>query len=399
MKIILIIFSVLLFNNINAQNDIKDFFCVDTILKMDKIFLKDISSREIVFEIKNDAIYFNLSSENKNNIPIGIYNKTKKSYFELGLNIPNNIPISERSNIINIRVSNKYIIIFYSKYYVTFNLNIEKLEANFEKITYLDKDYGQYYLIKDSIIFCYKVYNSSIGEKVYISKYNLFESHPVKHIEPKFDCILLSHFSPNHWIDINEKNIVFSQACDYSISILNHDFEIVSNVNRKISNWKRLNNDTVEIYNEKRPMQILKELSLTNSHKISKIEGVWWVNDKTFIVRYYLSENPNEPLSTRYFDIYKLKGNEYKLSYSDLKDGGIKLNVEEVTTKCNSYLLSWTNECFISNKQYIILKSTAPIEYFNRKLGEVFDEQSKYMKVKPPFTGIWIYKWNETKNK
>ena len=45
-------------NNINAQNDIKDFFCVDTILKIDKILLKDISSREIVFEVKNDVIIF-----------------------------------------------------------------------------------------------------------------------------------------------------------------------------------------------------------------------------------------------------------------------------------------------------------------------------------------------------
>jgi hypothetical protein len=386
-------------NNINAQNDIKDFFCVDTILKIDKILLKDISSREIVFEVKNDVIIFNLSSENKNSIPIGIYNKTKKSYSEIDLNVPNNITISERSNIINIRVSNKRIIIFYSRYYLTFNLNIDKLEATYENITYLDKDYSQYYLIKDSIIFCYKVYNSSIGEKVYISKYNLFENRSIKHIEPKFDCILFSHFSPNHWIDINENSIVFSQACDYSISVLNHDFEVVSNINRKISNWKRLNDDTVEIYNNKRPMQILKDLSFINSHKASKIEGVWFINDTTFVVKYYLSENPDQPLSTRYFDIYILKDNVYKLDYSNLTDGGVKLNIDEITKKCNSYLLSWTNECLFSNNQFIILKSTVPIEYFNRKLGEVFNEQSNYMKSKPPYTGVWIYKWNETKNK
>jgi hypothetical protein len=392
-----VIFLIII-NNLNAQNDIKNFFCVDTIIKSEKILLKDISSGEIVFDINKEFIAYNLTTENKNIIPIGIYKKLNKSYIELNLIIPDSIKINEKSNIVNIRLSKNFIIVFYSNFYITFNINFNNSTANFNEITYLEREYGQFHLIKDSLIFCYKIYNSSGGEKVYLSKYNLFKKTPIKNIKPVFDCILLSHFSPNNWIDINENYIAFSQACDYNITIMNHDFEEISVLKREINEWKRLNKDTIALYNEKRPYQIIRDINNINSHNISKIEGVWWLNDKTLLVRYYLSENPNDIISNRYFDIYNVENNTNKLIYSNLKDGGVKLSVEDTTTKCNYYLLSWTNESFIANNSFIILKSTAPIDYFNKTLGDVFKEQNKYMKSNPPFTGIWIYKWNEKKN-
>lgn len=399
MKNKILIFAIFFANLAHSQSDIKELFCVDTILRVNNLLLKDIHSSGIAFGINNENIVFNLSSDDKNNIPIGFYDKTKKVYNETILKVPDSILIDERNNIVSIKKTNRYVIVFFTKYYITFNFSLEKLESSFRSITHFDKDFGQYYVKNDSLLFCYKSYNSFSGAKVYISKYKLFENTPIKHIEPNFDCIALSHFSPNHWIDVNDNYIALTQACDYKVTIYNHDLEPIKTINREITEWKRLNKDTIDIYNNKRPMQILKDLNFTNSHRISKVEGVWWLNEKTLLIRYYLSEDANLPLSPRYFDVYTFENNTYKLTYSKVIDGGVRLAVNETSTKCNHYLLSWTNECFISKNNYIIMKPTVAIDYFNRNLGDVLNEQSQVMKTKPPYTGIWIYKWNDEKNK
>lgn len=394
MKIKLLTAVFFLVNCLSAQNDLKDIFCVDTMFKVDKIQLKDIKFGDIVFDELGNDVVFTLSTSDNMELPVGIYNTVNKSYREVLVYIPKIVQLSERSKIANIRLLKEYLIIFYQDFYVTYHFDIGNLAIKLKEVTKLKRNYFQYFISKDNTIIGSMVYNTSVGEKVYLSKYKLFDSEPLLHIEPQFDCISLSHFSPNHWVDVNDDYIAFSQACDYKIIIYNHDLKEITQLTRDVKDWKRLSKDSAEYFNTKTAGEILKALTKINMNKISKIEGVWWLNNKTLMVRYLLAK---EPISERNWDIYRMDENRAILTNSDIKDGSVKLNVEDTTTKCNFYLLSWFNECFIKNNKIIMLKPTANITYFGRKLKDVFDEQNKYMKEKSPFSGMWIYECNEKK--
>ncbi len=399
MKIKILFALLIIASNALAQTDIKELFCVDTILKAKNILLQDTRFGNTVFDESEGQVVFNLSSDDKHETPVGIYHKTTHQYQEINLHIPKTITIDEKSSIKNIRLTKEYIVVFYHDFYFTFDINKEHTKAMFKSITYLNNDFENYFVTPDNYIICSLVYNRSIGEKVQIAKYKLFETEPVRHIEPAFDCIALSHFSPNHWVDVNEDYIAFTQACNYQTTIYNHDLKVVTTLNRNIPEWKPLNADTAKLFSDKTPSEIFKTLGPVNTNKISKVEGVWWLNKNTLMLRYYLSNVKEAPLPDHYWDIYHIENTKATLLDSNIKDGGIRLAINDTTTKCNYYLLSWTTECFIKNNTFITIKPTAPIPYFNRRLGDIFEEQNKYMKAKAPFSGIWIYEWNTKKVK
>lgn len=399
MKTKILIILLCIAGNLPAQTDIKELFCVDTILKADNILLKDTRFGNTVFDEFEGQLVFNLSSDDKQEMPIGIYHKTTHRYKEINLHIPKQTIIDEKNKICNIRLTKEYIFIFCFNFYLAFQIDKEHTKATFKSVTNLTRKFEHYYITADNYIICSTVYNTAIGEKVQIAKYRLFETEPVIHIEPAFDCIALSHFSPNNWVDINDEYIAFTQACNYQTTIYNHNLKVITTISRNIPEWKSLNADTAKLFNDKTPSEIFKTLGPLNTNKISKVEGVWWLNKNTLMLRYYLSNVKDAPLPDHYWDIYHIENTKAILLDSNIKDGGIKLEVNDTATKCNYYLLSWTNECFIKNNTFISIKPTAPVNYFNRRLGDIFEEQNKYMKAKAPFSGIWIYEWNNKKVK
>jgi len=258
----------------------------------------------------------------------------------------------------------------------------------------------------DSTFISSFVYNTSLPqEKVIISKFKVNESEPQKSISPKFDCIEFSHFAPNHWIEIKEKYIAFSQACDYRINIYNHNLDLLDSIILMDTNWVKMNGDTLDglrkhLYGSD-PHYLIKKLNSFNN-KISKVEGVWFMNETDLLVRYYmpkLNQDSNSNLPQVFFDAYRIKQNNgasigHDIIFKRFMDGSDKLNVEDTVNRCNTYVLSWMHPSFFLKNYIIVLKPTGYIEYFNKPLREILKKQNESFMKSQPKTGLWIYKKN-----
>jgi hypothetical protein len=380
-------------------------FCLDTILVNQRIALKDLKGPNIVFtQFKKGIIHTN-SIKVKNTVPITILD-TNLNLTEITLKIPDSIDIDNRNGIFGIGVGEKNLFLFYGTFYFLFDFSVEKKIASFKQIVNLNRTYNNYYVLNDSTFISTFLYNTSLPQdKVIISKFLANKTEPIKSVYPNFDCIEFSHFAPNHWFEINEKYIAFSQTCEYKITIFDLDLNVVDSIIKFEPKWSKINQDTLknlrENKNANNPHYIIKHLGSIN-HKISKVVGVWLLNGNKLFVRYQMPKENNDTFEPPqiYFDVYQLIQKEdrfvdHKTLSVNIKDGNKRLNVADTVQKCNTYLLTWMHKTFFLKDYIIILKTTVDINYFNRPLREIIKEQNEVLLNTQPKTGLWIFKWDK----
>lgn len=312
--------------------------------------------------------------------------------------LPDSIDVDYRSIVHNISITASCIFIFYYNGYILFNYNLNKRSAVFIKRVNLTKKYNNYYLQNDSILICSQLYNTgNTTNDVYVSKYIVGDSYPVKTVYPKFDCIELSHFQPNHWLDISSSGVFLSMACSYKIYWYNHDLVLVDSLERNITGWDNILSDTVykSIKGNSNPHAVISKLSYINDYKGSKVEGVWGMGD-IVLLRYCLHSQGEDSftIAQRYYDIYKLdrRTSHFMLLDTCLMDAGLKLQMEDTVTRYNTYLMSWNYNSFFLNNHLVIVKPTADISYLNSTLRHIFRKQKEYFEKKKPYVGLWFFR-------
>ncbi|MDQ3073127.1 MAG: hypothetical protein M3Q97_07695 [Bacteroidota bacterium] len=251
---------------------------------------------------------------------------------------------------------------------------------------------GDYLVMGD----CYFYNPKDQANTTAISVYNLRKNKSQKEIHPEFDHIEFSRFAPNHWISACSDKILFSNTSDYKITIYNMDLKPVDSFTRQLEGWVRMPEQKLQYLRAVIPQQetgmFFDSFSVYNDHLISRVEGAWFLNDTTILVRYYKYDSTaNRKL--RYFDVYRQRKGVWTLTTSDIIDCPAKIDVEKVVSKANAELMSWNYYTEMGSGKIAVFRGYADIAYLGGTWKEIKISELDYYKENDPLWAIFIYRF------
>jgi hypothetical protein len=345
--------------------------------------------------IKTDSFLFCVI--NKNGFKV-------KNFRAVSSELKNEIYSSEPSAI---SVNKDFIVLSYFKKiaFFRFVLNNNKEIENilFHKIFNVPETFKFLEFRNDTDLLCGRIYNRSrknSKENTIIQRYTVSNDSIKLHVtfNPEFENVEFSHFSPNHWISSNNKLIVVSQTTEYKLSFFDYSGNFLFNHIDTKPNWVKLNEERIKKIRSSVPINyaalLIDSLREVNDKLISRIEGVWFLNNDSLVVRYYIFDCISN-MRIRYFDVFKLYNSKLELIYSDLQDGKFPLAINEIVSKSNYDILSWNYMNYIGRNQILMLKNYAPINYLNRSWLEIKKEEENYYKENDPIPSLLIFNYNK----
>lgn len=289
-------------------------------------------------------------------------------------------------------VNENYLVITFTDAMLVFN-NV-KGQLTFNKIFPIAESYN-YLKINDKMLVCGKVYNHhplTDPYKTALVIYDLKKDTFPHYLNPYFNDIEFSHFGGNHWIDSYNDKILFSQTTEYSINIYNTRLDSIENINRKnIKHWKAFNHKITKRLSENIAPEDVKELidSLTPYHlTISRIEGAYFIDDTTIIVRYIPVNSKKN--NKRMYDVWR-KNKQWILLHSDLSDEDT-FNSNEIISKENFSLEGYAYQTFVLNNTLISIRAETDIYPIGKNQKNYNKEKEKYYIKNNPKVMITIFK-------
>lgn len=239
--------------------------------------------------------------------------------------------------------------------------------------------YSYINLLSNNILFLGKCYNSETFEgagRTIIQTYSLNDKIFINNKKFIFDDIRFSNYSGNHWIDASENRVLTSNTLSYDLTIYDKNFNLLTKINRKINNWnwvdtiklKKLSK-TIPLHNPKLFMDSVNKME----KEASRLEGAYFINDTTILVRYIPGKNLNSKRQTRYYDIWQQKNNTFELMYSDLEDS---FPEKSETISNETVPLDFRNNIvYFSNNRAITLDP----DFFSKTYGKKGGSDLKYI--------------------
>ena len=250
-------------------------------------------------------------------------------------------------------------------------------------------------LLTDSFLFCCHYYFSHPKQETricYIDKYDL-KGKLIKTIEfpvpyPEYTSYL--PFSP---FSFSNKTILVAIQTPYIFYEVNFNLQIVNKVIHPTLNWinppgsfKRTLHNGFFNY---------KMLDSIAYYKISRLEGVNFINDSSLFIKRRERIIDNMNFMNYYFDIFKRKSNgQWEFSQS-IKEDNTPLQMNRKTD--STFCLIFSDNCYhFFNKNYLIkLELSAPINPMGFTLKEWMIEKEAWLKKNDPIPVISKYKINE----
>lgn len=215
-----------------------------------------------------------------------------------------------------------------------------------------------------------------------------------------FDGIAFTHFEPNHFIDATENNILFAQTIHYQITIYDTAFQINKEIKREAENWKLMDTATLKGIAKSIPsgraVDLIDALVPYHNGKISRVDGTWFVNDTTILVRYYMPIESQDFMKYKYyFDVWTktIISSEWTLLYRDLTDEDHLNTTKHILTKNDIPLKSWINSFYVGSTHALVLKNVAKVFPYGDSYVNVKAKQKEYIKQNNPVTAIYFYKF------
>jgi hypothetical protein len=401
---ILLFFAGNTFNKAYCQ-ELKSMFTLDTIVYLNNLPIKNI-------HLKTNS----LITDNDNEIVIHLFNRFKSdSFFFTVINKKENYKLKYinayspklkediySSEASSISANDNYIVVSYFKklaFFKIIKLNNMIVDIVFYKSFDVPETFKFLKLTNDGNLNCGFIYNRSrknLIDNTLIISYK-FENDTLTQkyiLNPYFENVEFSHFSPNNWIASNSNYLAFSQTTKYEVSFYNNKGEYLFKINNPKANWVEINKNRIENIKKFVPINypglMIDSLRTLNDNNISRIEGIWFISNDIFFLRYFHYDSLSK-MKIRYFDKYLITSNGAILLDSNLNDGRFPIKINENVTKDNYDIHSWNYVNYFSNKKILILKNFANIVYLNRSWIEIKKDEEAYYGNNNPIPSLLIY--------
>lgn len=389
-KIVAFLFFYTICNfSLSAQSKLSDVFFLDTIVPVVGISSDLLYQNKLKISIVDDDIFLSYQKD-KSRLHLSLINKGKVKKQKV-INIPRKYICKDAYTLICTTISKDYILFGYTDFFYIFKRKGHGIKFYAKIIN--NHAYDSYEIYGNQVFCCYS-YNEAGGNKrVKISKFDIITKKIIKEVELEFKYMEYSHFTPRHWFAIGDEKLFLTNTAIYEFSVFDNNIDSVGNVKRKLDNWVEASDSVIKRIRDENygARKTLNVLSKANNNEISRVEGIWCLNDSVILVRYFM-KNISGEFKNRFFDIYKTKNDSIQLIYSSLSDVSFPLNMQEKVTKNNSQLWTWNFYNEIGSSKIVLVKPMAPIEYLGKTLLESKKDEEEFYKVHEPIVGIWVYK-------
>lgn len=165
-------------------------------------------------------------------------------------------------------------------------------------------------------------FNSKKKPDTYLGIYNVETFSFDKLIFPRFKVIQYTQIAPNHWFDVKNEKVIFSQTIEYFVTIYDNNLNEVGSIDFTDSAWRKVNEDVLGSNSIKRKsgIEAITEL-LKYENNVSRIRQVHFINDTTILVYSQKMIANNIEFTQEYvFDILKYQNCKWVFYRENLKD-------------------------------------------------------------------------------
>lgn len=301
-----------------------------------------------------------------------------------------------------IAANDKYVVLVYFMQLAVFSISEKNgmVSLEFYKSFDIPESYNYLYINNENHIIGGRIYNRDKNDhekNSIIHSYRLKEDTLIKEtsFNPPFDNVEFSHFSPSDWIATNGTEIAISQTTSYQIDIFDTSGKHKYVITQQKPEWVFMDSKKLKRLRknlpEHQPGILIDSLKYDNDKLISRIEGVWFVNDKLLALRYYIVDTISKK-RLRYFDLYEIRESEAILSKRELIDFKFPVDIHKLVTKDNYDMMTWNYLNFIGSNEIVILRNYTPVTYLGKEWTEGKKEEEKYYNEHDPIMSLLIFK-------
>ena len=382
-----------------AQENIKSFIKLDTLFNTGiQIDNRDVSTNDVKIKILEDCawIYYPNWKENDSIHFLKINLKTHKKEV-VNINLPGISFKVASPVIIDFDINKNALVVYFSSNSFSYFKNTKNGYV-FDFIEPLQGSFSAIRLLPEDQLLIYNNYNShpkDNPDRTILHVYDCKNHKIIYTNKPRFNAIQFSHFSPNQWLDVSSKNIVFAQTTSYSMAFFNFKLNVTNNFMSKEKNWVYADTIRIKALESVKPALNAKgfiENLMPMEDSVCRIEAVYFLNDTKLLVR-KIPANAKQKNRIRTYDILVLdaNSNSWKISHHDIVD---IIDPTVILTKDNFPVNSvYHNVTFSENYFVKLLPRFTPIQ-FNKTYQENKDNEEKAMGTVTPELYIQIFKAN-----
>jgi len=393
---------------IGTSQSINDIFHLDTIIPIHDYFIKnnDLNPRVNTI-LSSNNLYYLIHKFNRLRMDsicfTFIDKKTKKQQSfnsAVGIDKGEVRKIEPRAMTAN----SDYIFLIYPNRLIVYKIINEKDSLQgvvFYNAIRIPEFYDFISVNESNELICSNIYDKRGLKDEHISIIDIFhydegQLHKVLSFYPDFSGVEFSHFLPQHWVSVSSKNIAVSQTTRYEIGIYDKKGNELYSIQIKKPEWIQMQKDVLSRLRRELPVNnsriLIDSLKPYNDKKISRIEGIWFLNNDSLLVSYF-NYDFSKNMKLRYFDLYKVEKKSAKILFSSLIDGNFPIEINKIVTKSNFDILTWNYESEISDNEIYLIRNYAPIfPYTGKKWSVLKNEEEEYYKNNKPVLSLFVFK-------
>lgn len=403
-KLISILTLFTAITRLSAQTTLHDVYPLDTIIYLAGDF-EPFQSHSLAMEINDSRLYISRLDRQGKQMLIRLVQINLNTYEAIYSDFPikgKESKLFERSRVTAVFTDNDFVFFGLSVYRKSYLIKCSLATRAVVAMTRIDKktEMAMHY---GNNRFCYAYcYNTSDpfmqDSKAYIG---IADSNGMihKNLILTMPGIEFSHFDPRHWIDALPGKMLVAQTLAYDIAVLDSALAETGRIRREVPGWKQMDTAKLrEIASSVPRFQakaLIEELEPFHNGKISRVDGAWFINDTSVLVRYYMPvKTPGFMKYEYYYDVWVKKQDTWSIQNQDLTDNDTHLAADagRMISKQEVPVLGWANPVCMKENTIITLRTMPDVLPYNKTPDQLRKEEASYYKLKNPLLGVCIYK-------
>jgi|GEM_PF-3225111 len=397
-KLLTLVTLTFLAGAIHAQQNINAFVKLDTIFSTGIVIDNaDVTTKSVIARILgNEAwIYYPNWKENDSihflKINLLTHKKEQVNIHMPGISFKVSSPFISDFAI----TKNALVILFASHSFAYFKNT--KAGYAFKFIEPVQGSFSGIHLLPEDRVLIYNNYNSHPMDNPDKTIFHVYDckSHKLLYTSrPHFNAVQFCHFSPNQWLDVSSKNVVFSQTTSYALSFFDFKLEKVGSFKSTGNGWVYADTNRIKALESVKPALSAKDFIDRLSpveDTVSRIEAVYFLNATKLLVR-KIPAYAKKQNRLRTYDLLVLneKTNTWERTRQDIRD--VIVDPAALCTKRDFPVNSVYYNVLFSEKYFIKLLPRFTPFVFNKTFQENKDNEEKALGKVNPEMYIQIFK-------
>jgi hypothetical protein len=385
---------------INAQENITSFIKLDTIFSTNiKIDNEDVTVNNVKIRIlKNEAWLYYPNWKDNDSIHFLKINLSTYKKELINIYVPSISFKIPTPTITDFDINSDALVLLFTNHSFAYFKNTRN-GYNFDFIEPLQSSFYSIRLLPNDQMLIYNNYNShpkDNPDKTILHIYDCLKHKLLYSSKPYFNSIEFCHFSPNQWLDVNSKNIVFSQTTSYSISFFNFNLSLANNFITNERDWVYADTNKIKALESVKPRITPKDFIDRLSpieDSVSRIEAIYSLNDTKLLIR-KIPANAKKQNRLRTYDILALnrKTNKWDFIHKNIVD--VKADPNATSTKASFPVNSVYNNVAFSENFFVKLQPRFTPFEFGKTFKENKENEDKALGTVVPELYIQIFKAN-----